>query len=461
MKRIYLILLLALCGFAHAHEAVVQISEFDNKTGEFTLKQWGRVPADSYVEFWNTFGCISGNRYNQIPGNHNATLTLVGWGGCVIDSITLSMCSNNRAGNVRLTVDAGSTNLFTMPTTAFNDSCWYGAWLSKDCQVYGDITKPMHPCLVSDTDDVVINISGGTTKGESVYLHRITIHYSTPFETVSPMGYVYQKMEKKDVLHDLDTVFFFRSGYVSGDFGGMDHGVLDAETLHSYSDVYEPWIIHFVAHQEGSNWRLIELYSGDTLCTTGLKNLSWNAGVSTWSITLDYSGAMITSTTASYGTICFNAAISSGPGFRTYAKSSSDCPLPYLYRRVRQNQPIPLSSITLPMEREKEQGDTIVLRPTLLPVNVTDERVCWTSSNPAVASVRDGIVCLHSIGQATITVSQAGLSASTIVTVTDGSIESALDPLQPSSRAQLVWLNGQLLIRRGQSLYTLNGQRAD
>ncbi len=472
MKRILFILILAASAMAHAHEAVIQISEFDNKTGEFTLKQWGRVPTDSYVEFWNTFGCISGNRYNQIPGNHNATLTLVGWEGCVIDSVTLSMCSNNYTGNVRLTVEAGSASLFTMPTTAFNDSSWYGAWLSKDCRVYGDITKEMRPYLVRDTDEVVIHVSGGSTKGESVYLHRITIHYSTLRDTQSPLGYVYQKMEKKDVLHDLDTVFLFRSGYASGDFGGMEHGVLDAETLHSYSDVYEPWIVHFVAHQDGSIWRLTDLWSGDTLCTTGLKNLSWNTGVDTWSITTDYSGAIITSTQQNYGTICFNAAISSGPGFRTYAKSSSDCPLPFLYRRVRQNQPVAVSTISMLMERTKGLGDTIVLLPSLLPKNATEERVIWTSSLPEVASVRDGIVRLHSMGQVLITAqlvttdqpssNQSVLSASTLITVTDStSIESDLEPLRSSSDATLVLLNGQFFIRRGSSLYSLTGQRMD
>lgn len=433
MSRLHLLILsLLLSAASMAEEFVCQIQEYDASAGAFVLKSFGRQPEGSFAEFWNDFGATTGNRYNQIPRNKEATLSLVGWEGCRIDSLVLSMCSNRTSGSARLIVtatgSAGDTTLFTMPTADFSSTEWYGEWLSKDVVVYADIHKTMTSAhVIRPDEDVDITIKGGTAEG-SVYLYRVTVYYTPvlPIATESPLGYRYQKLEKKDVLHDLDTVLFFRSGDVASDLGGMETShYLDALAIHSYNDVTEPDVLHFVLHRdsaETNHWQLVTLF-GDTLCAAGLKHLSWGGGVPTWTITLGYSGAEVTSTHSGYGTICYNAPATSYPRFWNYASSSSSLPLPYLYRRMGQNQPTLPRSLELPSVRIVYlDQDTAVMHHSFGLSKPTDERLCWTSSDTTIATVRDGIVHLRALGEVTITASchaAPEVAASCLLTITN------------------------------------------
>ena len=61
------------------------------------------------------------------------------------------------------------------------------------------------------------------------------------------------------------------------------------------------------------------------------------------------------------------------------------------------------------------EGDTCHLTATFVPANTTTQSVTWSSSNPAVATVDNGIVTILGVGMATITVSAtdgSGVSAS-------------------------------------------------
>lgn len=79
---------------------------------------------------------------------------------------------------------------------------------------------------------------------------------------------------------------------------------------------------------------------------------------------------------------------------------------------------IPVSSVTLNKESltlEKGQSETLVA--SVFPVDATDKTVTWSSSNPEIATVTNGIVNAVVGGNATITASAGDKSASCKVTV--------------------------------------------
>ena len=75
---------------------------------------------------------------------------------------------------------------------------------------------------------------------------------------------------------------------------------------------------------------------------------------------------------------------------------------------------IELNSKTLTLE----VGQTQTLTATVLPADLTDKSVTWTSSNASVASVVNGVVTANSEGTATITATAGNQTATCEVTVT-------------------------------------------
>lgn len=67
--------------------------------------------------------------------------------------------------------------------------------------------------------------------------------------------------------------------------------------------------------------------------------------------------------------------------------------------------------------KEVTAGETITLEATVLPENATSKTVTWTSDNNEVATVKDGVVTGVKAGEATITASAGGKTATVKVTV--------------------------------------------
>lgn len=427
-SRILSLLILHLClqtMVAHAESITYRITAYNASIGAFTLAPSGVKPAGSYAEFENEYGATTGNRYNQVPRHKDATLWLMGWDGCVIEGVTLSLCSNNKAGSGSLRITMNGEEIYTTATASFDSEEWFGRWVSKDHATYVDIEKPLpHPFSVTTDAEVGITLKGGTQEG-SLYIDAITIHY-TPQEgvaTESPLGWIYEKLEAKGHVTDGDILMLYRSGDAAGDIDGMSaQHYLDAIGVTSTTSVDDPFITLFTAHAtpEG-HWTLTNQY-GQQLGASAAQHLEWDEGVCTWDIALGYDGANISNTDTRYGTLRYNAPSGSYPRFWNY--TSKSLPLPYLYRRSRQQQPVISTQLLLAAsERMVELGtqDTLIMRHTLLPAATTDRRITWQSSDEQVARVRSGIVELCGIGQTLITATSAdgGSSATCLVTVTE------------------------------------------
>lgn len=391
---------------AHADTVTYRIVEYDAIAADFKLSPCGVQPTGSTAVFDSPYGATTGNRYNQIPRNCSATLWLTGWDGCVINSVTLSLCSNKTSGTLALRVNAGDESLFTMSPLPFNDEAWFGQWLSKDLHIFVDITKEMTNKIPVPADtDVAITLKAGTQEG-SVYVDAITVDYTPAAPTESALGWIYEKIEAKDKLADGDVLMLYRSGDAAGDIDGMDTShYLDAIGIASTANVREPFVLFFTANKtEDAHWTLTDQY-GRQLCAAGAQRLAWDEGVSTWDISLGYDGATIASTNTKYGTLRYNAPSGSYPRFWNY--TSKSLPLPYLYRRSKQIEPTPCTSIVLPFTERTvaiSEQDTVAISARLLPATVTDRRLVWSSSDEAVASVYGGIVNLHAPGTVTLSV---------------------------------------------------------
>lgn len=429
MKHTLVLAIIALLAgslTAAAESITYRIMEYNADAGAFTLAACGQRPVGSYAIFDNEFGATRGNRYNQIPRNREATLWLEGWGGCTINSVTLSMSSNNTSGTAALSVTSGEATLFTMRASDFASDEWFGHWVSKDLRTYVDVTKPMSSLVpIGHEGEVAITIKGGTPEG-SVYLDAVTIDY-TPSDwvnTESPLGWIFEKLEAKSTLADGDVVMLYRSGDAAGDIDGMEQSrYLDAIGLASTSNVTEPFVLTFTAHKTNDgHWTLISQY-GQYLAAAGVQDLRWDAGITTWDITLGYNGATIASSYSKYGTLRYNAPAESYARFWNY--TSTSLPLPYLYRRTRQIEPVVSTSLSFDdTERTISLAtqDTLVLHTTLLPVNATDKSLAWTTSDESVVTVKSGIVFPHTAGEAIIsaTTRDGGAHATCRIVVTEG-----------------------------------------
>ena len=100
---------------------------------------------------------------------------------------------------------------------------------------------------------------------------------------------------------------------------------------------------------------------------------------------------------------------------------SSLCALSILFACTQEEPaPIRVESIELDSEKlELIEGNSISLVATILPKDAENQNVIWSSSNKAVASVKDGEVTAVSVGEATITAKSedGGKKATCVVTV--------------------------------------------
>ncbi len=446
---------LTLSVAADAAEVVYRIVEYNKQTAEFEIAACGMVPRNSRAYFENEFGATTGNRYNQIPRNREAVLYLEGWQGCKVRSITLSMCSNNKSGQVGVALNDGGTTLYESAPVDFASSEWFGAWVSKDLGVYVDVTKQIDAPAIA-TDDATIVVAGGRSEG-SVYLDAITIDYDEDgVELESPLGWQYEKLTKKNTLNAGDEVMIYRNGAAAADFDGMDEShYLDAVAVPSTSDVTSPDVLRFTLGKiDAQNWTFTDQF-GRQLGATGKQNLAWDEGTTEWTVDLGYDGATIAPAGTEYGTLRYSTPDNSYARFNLY--TSKSLPLPFLYLKGEQKQPEQSRSLAFAEEEQTISLDAahIGLRPTLLPKTTTDKRLRWSSSNESVATVAGGFVTLLGVGETTITAAafDGGAEATMRLTVTSPTAVNGVISDTKMQRPRKVLSGNKVVIQTEQGCY--------
>lgn len=442
---------------ATEHEIVVCIESFNNDTQDFVIKSFGSQPMGASTYFENSFGATSGNRYNQIPRNREANLYLFGYENCSLKALSLSISSNNKQGSFGVSVFDGSKELYNQRPKDFID--WYGRWVSKDVNNYVNIEIPFAEALAVKSDSLRIRIYGGTSEG-SVYLQALSMTYDTDVQVESPMGWAYEKLDKKATLSVGDVVVLYRSGSAAGDYDGIETShYLDAVAVNSMTNLTEEAVSRFTIGRDesGTHYTLTNQY-GEKLGAKGKQNLAWDEGVMTWDIRIGYDGAEISSTNSNYGTIRYNSPSGSYARFWNY--TSTTLALPYLYRRDHQLQPVVSTGLEMCAERTVcIDQDTVVARAKLLPATTTDFRLTWSSSDTSVAEVQDGIVELRALGDVVIsaTAHDSGIKAQMTLHIVEASgLEMQKAPT--GVRADKCLREGVIEIRRGEERYDLMGR---
>lgn len=455
-KAMAIVAFLTLSVAADAAEVVYRIVEYNKQTAEFEIAACGMVPRNSRVYFENEFGATTGNRYNQIPRNREAVLYLEGWQGCKVRSITFSMCSNNKSGQVGVSLNDGGTTLYESAPVDFASSEWFGAWVSKDLGVYVDVTKQTDAPAIA-TDDATIVVAGGRSEG-SVYLDAITIEYDEDgVELESPLGWQYEKLTKKLTLNAGDEVMIYRNGAAAADYDGMDEShYLDAVAVPSTADVTSPDVLRFKLGKsaDGAAWTFTDQF-GRQLGATGKQQLAWDEGATEWTVDLGYDGATIAPAGTEYGTLRYSTPDNSYARFNLY--TSKSLPLPFLYRKGEQKQPEQSRSLAFAEEEQTVSLDAahIGLRPTLLPKTTTDKRLRWTSSDESVATVAGGFVTLLGVGETTITAAafDGGAEATMRLVVTEPTVIYGVTSDTKMQRPRKVLSGNKVVIQTEQGRY--------
>lgn len=455
-KAMAVVAFLTLSVAADAAEVVYKIVEYNKQTAEFEIAACGMVPRNSRVYFENEFGATTGNRYNQIPRNREAVLYLEGWQGCKVRSITLSMCSNNKSGQVGVALNDGGTTLYELAPVDFASSEWFGSWVSKDLGVYVDVTKQIDAPVIA-TDNATIVVAGGRSEG-SVYLDAITIDYDEDgVELESPLGWQYEKLTKESTLNAGDEVMIYRNGAAAADFDGMDEShYLDAVAVPSTSDVTSPDVLRFKLDKsvDGAAWTFTDQF-GRQLGATGKQQLAWGEGATEWTVDLGYDGATIAPAGTEYGTLRYSTPDNSYARFNLY--TSKSLPLPFLYLKGEQKQPEQSRSLAFAEEEQTVSLDAahIGLRPTLLPKTTTDKRLRWTSSDESVATVAGGFVTLLGVGETTITAAayDGGAEATMRLIVTEPTAVNSVTSGTKMQRPRKVLSGNKVVIQTEQGRY--------
>ncbi len=466
MKKLKQLVIAAITLFtitlnAHAAEVVYRIVEYNNSTADYTLAASGMIPKGSSVYFTNDYGETIGNRYNQIPKNRKATFYLDGWQGCTIKNITFSMCSNNKSGQIGFTVKDGENQLYRQTALDFADQNWFGQWVSKDLNVYVDITKSIEiPAITAEEASIILQ---GGTKDGSVYINAITIEYDTTsdVELESPLGWIYEKLAKKSTINDGDIVMIYRNGCAATDYDGMDKShYLDVVPLTSTKDVTSRDVLCFTLNKaEGNYWTFTDQY-GRKLGATGKQALAWDEGNTNWTIALGTDGATITNANTEYGTLRLNTPTEGYARFNIY--TSKTLPLPFLYLKVKQNEPETATSLTFDKTEITAdlQDAHIALQPAISPKTVTDKRIVWSSNNEAVATVNGGFVTLHTEGVATIkaTTKDGGAEATVKITVTNelGGVTTVTEDKKHGTY-KIIQDNRIIIVMPDDTKYDING----
>lgn len=132
-----------------------------------TVSPTGNLPEGSGFSYSRT---ITTGTKGQMTAGSSTTLCLTGWGGCTVQSVTLSMRSNSASGAGSLLMTIGNSPVWDIPDAPFASAEWNGAYSSSFVDISHDLS-----CTVTGNDDIQIRISASQN---SLYINSYTISYT-------------------------------------------------------------------------------------------------------------------------------------------------------------------------------------------------------------------------------------------------------------------------------------------
>lgn len=120
---------------------------------------------------------------------------------------------------------------------------------------------------------------------------------------------------------------------------------------------------------------------------------------------------------------------------------------------VETGEDVPVESVTLNhTELSMVTGETVTLVASVSPITATDKTVVWESNNTEVATVEDGVVTAVAAGNATITATAGGKSATCSVVVSDVTT-STIAEVKAMKVGETVATVGEVVAIDGNSAY--------
>ena len=120
---------------------------------------------------------------------------------------------------------------------------------------------------------------------------------------------------------------------------------------------------------------------------------------------------------------------------------------------VETGEDVPVESVTLNhTELSMVTGETVTLVASVSPITATDKTVVWESNDPEVATVEDGVVTAVAAGNATITATAGGKSATCSVVVSDVTT-STIAEVKAMEVGETVATVGEVVAIDGNSAY--------
>ncbi len=183
-KSLSFIMVLCLTFFSLVAVVKVSAAEYTvkyNVTGKTAVtvdEAYNNLPSGSGADYSNDYGYAQANP-GQLTAGKSSTLTLTGYAGKIIKSITLSVRSNTSKGAGSLSVKIGETEVWTIADSKFSAAAWNGGWSTT----YVDKTKDSIDTTVGEGENITITI---TASANSLYCQSYTIVYDDDASAVEP-----------------------------------------------------------------------------------------------------------------------------------------------------------------------------------------------------------------------------------------------------------------------------------
>ena len=159
-RSLLLLLLLPCCVWLRAAGVTFTV---DSRT---SVKSEGEMPMGAYAEYTQ-----GGSRKCQLTKGSSAVLSLYGFGGYAIESVSLMMRSNQSAGAGSLSMTIADREVWTIENAPFSSNLWHGEWSGNYVPVEY-MFRPRQP--VGDSEAIVITIEATEN---SLYIESYTINY--------------------------------------------------------------------------------------------------------------------------------------------------------------------------------------------------------------------------------------------------------------------------------------------